>query len=299
MLQKRQSLGIFAVALAGVVVGVSLLWETPAPPCESAMAAPEHPLLFAYRGAPDHDPSPTWVGFTMSGVFENTLPAYERATARGMVALDFPVRLTSDDVLVVIDDAEVVRTTDGEGQVSEMTAEAVALLNAGGGARVPTAEQLLDLYADRVGYHIRIPDGAEDAEEVAEALGLLLKDHPARNVSWVASNNLAALTALRSHVRGVRTVYRALEASTVMDLKGNTAGACLAAVELPVGEVGTGLVEAVGKSALVLIADGVQTKAQWADLKGQGAMGALTSFTALREEAPTRLPAQGEVETWE
>lgn len=60
---------------------------------------------------------------------ENTLIGYETAIELGMDAVEFDVRPTLDEVLVLMHDSTVDRTTDGSGEVSEMTLEEIRALN--------------------------------------------------------------------------------------------------------------------------------------------------------------------------
>lgn len=76
------------------------------------------PLVFAHRGG--------------GGLFpENTLGAFEYSAKMGVDVLELDVHATADGMLVVIHDAAVDRTTDGRGQISGMTLEAVKKLDAG------------------------------------------------------------------------------------------------------------------------------------------------------------------------
>ena len=85
-------------------------------------------------------------------VHENTMKAFEAAIDAGAEMIETDVHLTSDDVLVLIHDHTVDRTTDGTGLVKEMTFEELQKLNAGDKEevlRVPTLEELLQLLAER------------------------------------------------------------------------------------------------------------------------------------------------------
>lgn len=85
---------------------------------------------------------------------ENTLPAFTAALEAGATIVEFDVRCTRDGVPVVIHDRTVNRTTDGTGQVWDLTAGQIAGLDAGArfgpefaGTRVPTLAETLDLLA--------------------------------------------------------------------------------------------------------------------------------------------------------
>lgn len=66
------------------------------------------PLVMAHRGASDELP-------------ENTRAAFERALAQGADILETDLRFTRDNVLILMHDPTVDRTTDGEGAVAELT----------------------------------------------------------------------------------------------------------------------------------------------------------------------------------
>lgn len=83
---------------------------------------------------------------------ENTMKAFAAAIDAGAEMIETDVHLTSDDVLVLIHDHTVDRTTDGIGLVKDMTFEELQKLNAGDKSEVlgiPTLEELLQLLAER------------------------------------------------------------------------------------------------------------------------------------------------------
>jgi glycerophosphoryl diester phosphodiesterase len=91
---------------------------------------------------------------------ENTMVAYERSLALGGDVIDLDVRLTRDGVLVALHDSTVDRTTDGRGQVAEMSFAELQQLDAGWsftaggrhpfrgqGLQVPSVRQILERFA--------------------------------------------------------------------------------------------------------------------------------------------------------
>ena len=62
---------------------------------------------------------------------EETLTAFQKSANLGVDVLEFDVHMTSDNVPVVIHDATVDRTTNGEGNVNEMTLNEIKQLDAG------------------------------------------------------------------------------------------------------------------------------------------------------------------------
>ena len=86
---------------------------------------------------------------------ENTIESFCAAVELGVDQLEFDVRVTKDNELVVIHDATVDRTTDGTGLVCEKTLQELKALDAGGhkgeqfhGCKIPTLRELMELVKD-------------------------------------------------------------------------------------------------------------------------------------------------------
>lgn len=82
------------------------------------LAASGRPLVIAHRGASGSHP-------------ENTLPAFLRAIELGSDLVELDLRMTRDGHVVVIHDATVDRTTNGNGLIAELTLAQVKALDAG------------------------------------------------------------------------------------------------------------------------------------------------------------------------
>lgn len=78
------------------------------------------------------------------GFPENTLAAFRNSVALGVDAIEIDMRATKDGEIVIMHDASVDRTTDGTGNVSDLTLAEIKALDAGGGERVPTYEDALE-----------------------------------------------------------------------------------------------------------------------------------------------------------
>jgi glycerophosphoryl diester phosphodiesterase len=76
---------------------------------------------------------------------ENTITAFQHAIDNGADWIEFDVQRTQDNVLVVIHDETVDRTTNGSGEISQMTLEQIQTLDAGNGEKVPTFVQVISL----------------------------------------------------------------------------------------------------------------------------------------------------------
>lgn len=81
---------------------------------------------------------------------ENTIPGFEHAIALGCGATECDLRLSADGQLIICHDATVDRTTDGSGAVLEMTFDQLRALDAGGGAPLPTYDEVLATCAGRI-----------------------------------------------------------------------------------------------------------------------------------------------------
>ncbi|HUF48118.1 MAG TPA: glycerophosphodiester phosphodiesterase [Vicinamibacterales bacterium] len=82
------------------------------------LLAPTRALAIAHRGGSTLRP-------------ENTMAAFDHAAALGVDALECDVRLSKDDVPVVIHDSTLDRTTDRTGPVAALTADELARVDAG------------------------------------------------------------------------------------------------------------------------------------------------------------------------
>lgn len=132
----------------------------------------ETPYTLAHQGGNDLYPS-------------ESLIAFEAAAAMGVEVLEYDIHITKDGELVLIHDPEVNRTTDGEGLVSEMTAQELQALDAaytfndlngehsyrGTGVRIPKVEEVFMKFSD-LRHNIEIKDtNPEDSiETISTAL---------------------------------------------------------------------------------------------------------------------------------
>lgn len=123
--------------------------STPQPVAAGFMNS-HRPLNIAHRGASAVAP-------------ENTLVAFERARALGADGVELDVRLSADGVPVVIHNATVDATTDGSGQVAEMTVAQLERLDAGAwfgpsyaGTRIPTLEETLLSLGEKLLFNIEL-----------------------------------------------------------------------------------------------------------------------------------------------
>jgi glycerophosphoryl diester phosphodiesterase len=94
-------------------------------------------LVIGHRGATGYAP-------------ENTIPSFQKGLDLGANWVETDVRKTQDGAFVLIHDSTVDRTTNGQGDVSNLTLTQIQELDAGGwyleeysGAKVPTLDDML------------------------------------------------------------------------------------------------------------------------------------------------------------
>ncbi|MEM2939434.1 MAG: glycerophosphodiester phosphodiesterase family protein [Candidatus Bathyarchaeia archaeon] len=94
-------------------------------------------LRIGHRGAKAYEP-------------ENTIRSFRRALELGVNAVELDVRSTKDGELVVIHDAEVDRTTNGKGLVSDLTLNEIKELLTEKGEHIPTLDEALEFLDKKV-----------------------------------------------------------------------------------------------------------------------------------------------------
>jgi glycerophosphoryl diester phosphodiesterase len=108
---------------------------------------------------------------------ENTIPAFESAVKKGAAQIELDVQLSKDGELVIMHDATVNRTTDGEGRVHEMTFAELRALDAGSwfgpeftGARIPTLRETLDAIPENVQCNVHLKNSPGVAAAAAKLI---------------------------------------------------------------------------------------------------------------------------------
>lgn len=94
------------------------------------------PIVVGHRGMPGtHD--------------ENTLEGARAAAAVGADAIENDIYITTDNVLVVMHDTTVDRTTDGVGPIENMSLAEVKALRTASGLQVPTLQEFFEEFKDQ------------------------------------------------------------------------------------------------------------------------------------------------------
>lgn len=111
-------------------------------------------LKIGHRGAKAYEP-------------ENTLRSFKKALELGVDAVEFDVRRTKDDNIVVIHDPEVDRTTNGKGSVNELTLREIKQLVTEKDEKIPTLEEALDFLDKKVKIFIELKEPALEEKIVS------------------------------------------------------------------------------------------------------------------------------------
>jgi glycerophosphoryl diester phosphodiesterase len=108
---------------------------------------------------------------------ENTLSAFREAVRLGAHMIEFDLRMTKDGHLVILHDETVDRTTNGVGEVNELTMYEIRKLDAGSwkserfkDERIPTLKEALAVMPDNIWLNVHIKGGKAMGEKVARVI---------------------------------------------------------------------------------------------------------------------------------
>ncbi len=138
---------------------------------------------------------------------ENTLLAFRQAVEAGADGIELDAKMTKDKVVVVMHDSSVDRTTNGSGNISDMTLEEIKKLDAGSwkGAAfenepVPTLEDVFAAIGSKVKINVEMTNyEGTFTNELAIAVAALIRKYSLENSIIISSfrfNNLVAMKDL-------------------------------------------------------------------------------------------------------
>ena len=129
------------------------------------------PIIIAHRGDKTHAP-------------ENTLAAFKLAAENGADAIEFDVKLTADERVIVLHDQTVNRTTTGTGKIFQLPFAVVRDLDAGGwfsedyrGERIPTLDEVFETVGKRLYINIELTNYATPGDGLVPKVVDLVKKH--------------------------------------------------------------------------------------------------------------------------
>ncbi|RYD35612.1 MAG: hypothetical protein EOP86_08015, partial [Verrucomicrobiaceae bacterium] len=146
---------------------------------------------------------------------DNTIPAIRQAFLDGAKGVEVDTRLTSDGVAVCFHDATVDRTTDGSGDVANLSLADLKLLDAGAkydpafsGTRVPTlAEALTEAKGKGIVYLDIKTSDQPDASAAAFAAAIAESGFPLAELWFWAPDDEVLAAAVRAKVPGAKILW--------------------------------------------------------------------------------------------
>lgn len=125
---------------------------------------------------------------------ENTLVAFSSALALGADEIEFDIRLTKDNKMIVCHDSTVDRVSDGVGNVSDLTYNEIRGLNAGEymnwkNILFPTPEEIFELLGNRIIMNIHVYETGYEGYVIKELKKLINKYDISSTVYFAAQEN--------------------------------------------------------------------------------------------------------------
>lgn len=169
-------------------------------------------VIISHRGASGYAP-------------ENTLASMKMALEMGCEAMEFDVQLTKDNQMIVCHDFTVDRTTNGTGEVKDLTLAEIKSLDAGSwfskefaGERIPTLDEVLDLVPNDLLLHIEIKKTATDKRNIEKMLYDYLVRYNRLSTSLISSFNHSSVLEIKK-LDNQLNIAIALEADLIEPLK--------------------------------------------------------------------------------
>ena len=146
-----------------------------------------NPLIIAHRGASGHAP-------------ENTIAAIDKAIEMGADVIEIDVHLTKDNVVMVMHDKKLNRTTNQKGLIKNFNWEEIKDADAGSwfsekfaGEKIPTLEQVIQHVNGRTILLIEIKKGGECYPGIERRILDMINHHDAKEWCMIHSFSSAAV----------------------------------------------------------------------------------------------------------
>ncbi len=172
------------------------------------MASVTEIQVIAHRGASGDAP-------------ETTLAAYRLALQIGVDGIEMDVHRLRDGVIVAIHDSDVKRTTNGKGQISELTLAELKALDAGSwfnkafpkkarpefvGLKVPTLQEIIDLAKESsVTLYIEAKDPERYAPDFETSLLSIIRSNQVEKRARLLSFSPQSISKIKSSDPSIRT----------------------------------------------------------------------------------------------
>ncbi len=129
------------------------------------------PIVVGHRGACGYEP-------------ENTLRSFKRAIDMGVQMIELDVYVCRSGELVVMHDDTIDRTTNGQGNIMDLSWDILKKYDAGKGEHIPLLSEVFDLVDKRVIIDVELK-GSNAAKPVADLISYYIK-----NKNWSYNNFL-------------------------------------------------------------------------------------------------------------
>ena len=129
------------------------------------------PIVIAHRGDKAYAP-------------ENTLAAFKQAAEKGADAIEFDVKLTADNQVIVLHDQTVDRTTNGSGNVAKLSLAALRELDANvqfpvqfPGEKIPTLDEVFETVGQCLHMNVELTNYATPGDALVSKVIEVVKKH--------------------------------------------------------------------------------------------------------------------------
>ena len=158
----------------------------------------KRPLIFGHRGASMHAP-------------ENTLSAFHLALEMGADGIELDITPSADGVPMVIHDPNLERTTNGTGDVRQLSAAEIQRYDAGvkhgakfAGERVPTLKEVFEAFGNRTRYNLDMKTFYPEDRPIVRTVLALIEEYrlmPNVIISSFSLDTLRWFTEESRHIR--------------------------------------------------------------------------------------------------
>jgi len=152
-------------------------------------------LKIGHRGACGYEPG-------------NTLRSFRKAIELNVDMVECDAYLTKDNRVVILHYSDVSKTTNGKGQVKDLTLKELRKLNAGKGEKIPTLEEVIKVCRNKCKLNVEIKK-MNSAKKVAE---IIVKERFVKQ-TVMSSNHKESLLGAKK--KGIKTAL--IYWSTVTD----------------------------------------------------------------------------------
>lgn len=156
------------------------------------------PLIFAHRGASMHAP-------------ENTLEAFRLALEMGADGIELDITPSADGAPMVIHDPNLERTTNGKGDVRQLSAAEIQRYDAGvkfggkySGVHVPTLREVFEAFGDRTRYNLDMKTFYDADRPLVRTVRALIEEYKLESRVLISSFSLDTLRWFTEETRTVR-----------------------------------------------------------------------------------------------